>query len=134
MSEEAGPDPKRSRRLSGEPALYENIQFPELTKFNPPDKLPTIASVIGRLRYLMGGGKKNMEKERALREVAKEVEAKYYHDTIYCKSLATIIKELRTIWTSYSEGKKVAKAGKITQTKAKAYICLLYTSPSPRDS
>ena len=66
MSEEAGPDPKRSRRLSGEPALDENIQFPELTKFNPPDKLPTIASVIDRLRYLMGGGKKNMEKERAV--------------------------------------------------------------------
>ena len=63
---------KKSRRLSGEPALHED-HFPPLTQFNPPDKLPSMASVIGRLRNLSGGGRSNMISHKAVLEVAKEV-------------------------------------------------------------
>ena len=56
MDAEAGPSSTRkSRRLSGEPALHEDY-FPALTRFNPPDQLPTKASIIGRMRMLCVGG------------------------------------------------------------------------------
>ena len=47
---------RKSRRQSGEPALHED-HFPPLKKINPPDKLPTKASVIGKMRSLCTGGK-----------------------------------------------------------------------------
>ena len=75
---------KKSRRLSGEPALEEDLHFPLLAHFNPPDKLPSISSVIGRVRMLSGGGNNNMSREKAVQEVTKEIESKYYHDTVYC--------------------------------------------------
>ena len=99
-AEQGSSEGKRSRRLSGEPDLRDDIHFPPLSKFNPPDKLPTIASIIGRLRMLSGGG--NMPANKAVLEVAKEVESKYYHD-------------LR-------DGKRKAKAGRMTHTTAKVYM------------
>ena len=63
-----------------------------------------------------------MSVDKAIYEVAKEVEAKYYHDTVYCKSLRMITKDIQKMWTTYQEGKKVAKAGRLTLTKAKAYV------------
>ena len=113
---------KKRRRLSGEPCLEENINFPPLERFNPPDKLPTYASIVGRIRYLSGGGKRNMPADKAIVEVAKEVEAKYYHDTVFCKSLSEITREIKKMWTMYQDGKKLAKAGRLTLTKAKAYV------------
>ena len=47
---------KRSRRQSGEP-VWEADHFPANAKFQPPTKLPTFKSVIGRVRYLTQGGK-----------------------------------------------------------------------------
>ena len=76
MAEET--EGKKSRRISGELALHVDY-FPVLLKFNPPDKLPTYASVIGRMRSLCAGGKSNMSKDNAAVEVAKEVMCKYYH-------------------------------------------------------
>ena len=73
---ESDPSGKRSRRLSGEEVLDEDCHFPLLSKFNPPDKLPTIAGVIGRLRMLSGGGKKNLSRQQAVAEVSKEIESK----------------------------------------------------------
>ena len=123
-AEGASSERKKSRRLSGEPALHED-HFPPLTQFNPPDKLPSMASVIGRLRNLSGGGRSNMSSHKAVLEVAKEVEAKYFHDTIYCKSFTTITKRIEEMWTNFQEGKKFAKAGRVHLTKAKAYIELI---------
>ena len=101
---------KRSKRLSGEPPLDEDFHFPPLKVFNPPDKLPTYASIIGRLRMLAGGGKSNMPINKAIAEVAKEVESKYFHDTVYCKSKASIIKAIGALYKTYSDGKMYAKA------------------------
>ena len=118
---------KRSRRLSGEPPLHlpDDDAFPPLTRFNPPTKLPTKASAIGRLRHLSGGGKRNMTRAEAVKEVAKEVEDKYHHDTVHCKSMRGIVRELTALFNIYTEGKKRAKAGVATHTKAKQYEQLL---------
>ena len=117
---------KRSKRLSGEPPLDEDFHFPPLKVFNPPDKLPTYASIIGRLRMLAGGGKSNMPINKAIAEVAKEVESKYFHDTVYCKSKASIIKAIGALYKTY-EGKKFAKQGLMNRTVAQEYVKLIKT-------
>ena len=118
---------KKSRRLSGEPALEEDLHFPLLDHFNPPDKLPNIASVIGRVRKLTGGGKglSMMSKDKAVQEVTKEIESKYFHDTIYCHSQRHINTKVTKVMADFTEGKKLAKAGRLTLTKAKAYVELI---------
>ena len=105
-AEQGSSEGKRSRRLSGEPALQDDIHFPPLSKFNPPDKLPTIASIIGRLRMLSGGGRNNMPANKAVLEVAKEVESKYYHDTVFCKSESQIVTVIRKLWSDFREAKR----------------------------
>ena len=77
---------RHSRRLSGEEVLDINTSFPMCEKFQPPNKLPTLRSILGRMRYLCGGGKRNMGVKEAATEVAKEVFCKYYHDSICCLS------------------------------------------------
>ena len=93
---------RRRRRLSGEPVLDEDCHFPMLSKFNPPDKLPTVASIVGRLRMLCGGGKRNMTRQQAVAEVSKEIESKYYHDTIHCKSLPAIRRSVKTLFDNFT--------------------------------
>ena len=83
---------KRSRRQSGEP-VWEADHFPANAKFQPPTKLPTFKSVIGRVRYLTQGGAYQMQRDMAIKQVALEVESKYYHDTVYCIPLRTIERE-----------------------------------------
>ena len=113
---------RRSRRLSGEPVLDEDCHFPMLSKFNPPDKLPTVASIVGRLRMLCGGGKRNMTRQQAVAEVSKEIESKYYHDTIHCRSLPAICRSVKTLFDNFTEGKKEAKKGRLMLVKAKTFI------------
>ena len=118
---------KRSKRLSGEPPLDEDFHFPPLKAFNPPDKLPSNASIIGRLRMLSGGGKQNMPIKKAMVEVAKEVESKYFHDTIFCKSSSSIVKAVGALYKIYSEGKVYAKAGRMNLSIAQQYVELIKT-------
>ena len=119
----ADPSSKRSRRISGEPVLEEDFHFPLLSKFHPPDKLPTVASVVGRLRMLCHRGKNNMmTRQQAVAEVSKEIESKYYHDTVHCKSLPAIRRSVTTLYDDFTDGKKEAKKGRLTLTKAKAYV------------
>ena len=66
-----------------------------------------------------------MSSHQAVVEVAKEIESKYFHDTIYCKSYANIIKQLEMVWSNFKEGKKMARKGRTNLTKAKAYIELI---------
>ena len=124
-AEQGSSEGKRSRRLSGEPALQDDIHFPPLSQFNPPDKLPTIVSIIGRLRMLSGGGRNNIPANKAVLEVAKEVESKYYHDTVFCKSESQIVTVIRKLWSDFREGKRNAKSGRLTHTTAKAYVDMI---------
>ena len=119
-SEEA----RRSRRQSGEPALHGD-HFPPLKKFNPPDKLPTKASVVGRVRYLCSGGKNNMSNDKAAVEVAKEVYSKYFHDTVFCLSKSKITQCVKDLWKVQRDGGRVARAGRMNLKLAQDYQKLI---------
>ena len=56
---------RKSRRI-----IWESDHFPPVAKFQPPTKLSTISSVIGRVTY----------REKTVKKVAMEVESKYYLD------------------------------------------------------
>ena len=62
------------------------VVFPDLSNFSPPTKLPTNRSVVGVLQNVIKGSKgaNQISTNDAVREVAKRVYAKYYHDTVYC--------------------------------------------------
>eukprot|EP00058_Branchiostoma_floridae_P018115 XP_002603604.1 hypothetical protein BRAFLDRAFT_93148 [Branchiostoma floridae] len=81
--------------------------FPPSKHFNPPTKLPTLQSVISMLRYHLeveGIGK--VTTDMAVSEVAKQVYAKYYHDTVYCVSLSTIKRRVEALRKQFTEGRK----------------------------
>ena len=67
---------------------------------------------------LSGRGKHNLDIKSAIVQVTKEVESKYFHDTIYCKSTSQINRLITTTWTNFQEGKRLAKAGRLNLTKA----------------
>lgn len=79
--------------MAGEPVLDADINFPALERFLPATQLPTLGSIIGRLRYLSSGGKRNWSHDQAILQVTVEVESKYYHDTVYCQHTKTILKK-----------------------------------------
>ena len=63
-----------------------------------------------------------MPANKAVLEVAKEVESKYYHETVFCKSESQIVTVIRKLWSDFREGKRKAKSGRLTYTTAKAYV------------
>ena len=65
---------KRSKRQAGE-IVWDADHFPPSSKFQPPTKLPTTKSVIGRFRFLTMGGKHQMKREVAISQVALEERA-----------------------------------------------------------
>ena len=101
--------PPKTRHSSG--GIDPNVLFPAMTSFLHPTKLPVIKSVIGVMRHLMAGGKARMSVKEAVREVAKRVYAKWFHDTIYCISLSTIVDRLEKMWNVFKEGNKRFNAG-----------------------
>ena len=96
---------RRSRRLSGELVLDVDKSLPMCEKFQPPTKLPTLKSVLGRMRALSGGAKRNMSLKEAAKEVAKEVYCKYYHDTVCCFSVKWIQVLIEKEYQVMSKGK-----------------------------
>ena len=80
---------RKSRRQAGE-IIWESDHFPPVAKFQPPTKLPTLYSVIGRVIYLTQGGKNQLPREKAVKQLALEVESKYYHDTVHCIPLRSV--------------------------------------------
>ena len=86
--------------------------FPPCKTFQPPTQLPTVRSVIGMLRYHLDrstGSKSGIvTKDMAIREVAKQICAKFYHDTVYCVSLNTIVRKANELKKLVIEGKKRA--------------------------
>ena len=67
---------RKSRRQAGE-IICESDNFPPVAKFQPPTKLSTISSVIGRVRYLTQAGRNQLPREKAVKQLAMEVESKY---------------------------------------------------------
>ena len=103
--------PPKTRKSSG--GIDPNVLFPAMTNFLHPTKLPVIKSVIGVMRHLMAGGKENMSVKGAVREVAKRIYAKWFHDTVYCTPLSTIIDRLEKMWNVFKEGKMRFNAGRL---------------------
>ena len=80
--------------------------FPPQKFFKPPTKLPTVQSVICMIRYHLEKGIGSVTKDMAIREVTKQIYAKYYHDTVYCVSLTTIQRRIDALWKKFNEGRK----------------------------
>ena len=96
---------RKSKRLSGEQMISIEESYPACEKFQPPAKLPNLKSVLGRMRHLCGGGKRNMQVKQAVDEVAKEVYCKYFHDNICCITIQGISKKVRKEYDVMLKGK-----------------------------
>ena len=120
VSSDQGQARKTSRRQSGEPA-WEFDHFPPSAKFQPPSKLPTVTSVVGRVRHLTQGGKYQMKREDASKQVALEIESKYYHDTVYCIPLRTIERKVDKLMQTYINGKARLLEGRENDQVVKEY-------------
>ena len=85
-----------------------DTEFPPLKQFSPPDKLPDYMNVVGMLRSLLEGkGQgRGVTVDLAVREVAKQIVAKWFHDNVYHKSLDSIVKMIRKVHSTYREGNR----------------------------
>lgn len=102
----AGP----STRSAG-PVYDPKFHFSPEEKFQPPNKLPTVKSVISSIRYHVKGieggtGGRGVSVKEAIREVAKQVYSKWFCDTVCCLSLSTIERRLTEIFNVFQEGHK----------------------------
>ena len=50
--------------------------------------------------------------DMAAREVSKQIQAKWFHDTVYYVSLSSVCKMVRKVHTTYTEGKHRQKQGR----------------------
>lgn len=109
--------PPKTRKQSG--GIDPAVVFPVLPKFVPSSQLPTIKSVIGVLQNLTVGGLSGffqISHKEAVREVAKLVYAKWYHDTVYTIPLYAIVRKMEKMWDTFREGKKrYARGGKAVE-------------------
>ena len=105
--------PPKTRNQSG--GIDPSVVFPSMPKFLPSSQLPTIKSVIGVLQHLvlqnLASGVPQTSHKDAVREVAKLVYAKWYHDTVYCLPLNGIDRKLEKMWATFREGKKRFASG-----------------------
>ena len=87
-------------------------EFPPCKTFQPLTQLPTVRSVIGLLRHHLdvttgtGPMRGKVTTDMAICEVAKQIYAKYYHDTVYCVHTANISRRARDLRQKVIEGKK----------------------------
>ena len=82
----------------------------------------TIASKhnhIGRMRMLCGEGKRNLTRQQAVSKVSKEIESKYYHITIHCKSLPAIRRSVKTLFDNFTQ-KERGKEGQVNTGQGKS--------------
>ena len=80
---------------------------------------------MGRVRYLTKGGKHQEKKDMALKQVAMEVESKYYHDTIYCMPSRAIYRKLENMMSIFKEGKSRLLEGRDTLKVVQEYKDLI---------
>ena len=119
----AGVGGGRSSR-SGGTIFDADVEFPPMRTYEPKSKLPTIKSIIGMLRYHIGRGGGGKSVESSVREVAKQVLAKWYHDTVACKSLSSIVREVEKLRAIFIDGKRRYARGEKShsETAVKKYM------------
>ena len=85
-----------------------------MKEFTPSDKLPDYKSVVGVVRYsLEKKGKGVTTVDMAARAVSKQIQAKWFHDTVYYVSLSSVCKMVRKVHTTYTEGKHRQNQGRL---------------------
>lgn len=109
----ASADPKRQTRSTGD-LLDPDNDFPAISKFKDPKKLPLCSDIIGVLRHLLEDPKSMITTSQALHEVKKMVYSKWYHDTVYCITPVAILKCIEKEWNIFKEGKKRIRSGRLT--------------------
>ena len=87
---------------SGGTILDADVTFPPMRTYETETKLPSIKSVLCMLRK---GGSGNCG-DFASRGVAKQVSAKWYHDTVACESLSTITREEEKLRNRFVNGNR----------------------------
>ena len=114
------PKGPKTRRQSGD--INPDVEFPLLDNFRRPTKLPTYQDVIGVLQSLTAA---KIKHEDAVREVAKMVYSKWFHDTVFCVHLNTVQDRLRKTWEIFREGRKRFNAGRMSGPAIDAYKSLV---------
>ena len=114
----------RATTRSSAPDFDLDTAFPKMKMFLPATMLPTLASVVGMLRYpsltlsdthsfthsltclLRYGSRKGISRSTAVTEVAKQIYAKWYHDSIPCVSPSPLRAKLEKLLVLVQEGQK----------------------------
>ena len=93
---------------SGDNVYNFEVDFPAAGTFLPSNKLPTYRNIVGLLRHLLEGkGRgRGVTVDIVCREVAKQVISKWFHDTVYYKSITTVLKMVKIVHTQYTVGKQ----------------------------
>ena len=109
-----------------------DVAFPMISMFRPCNKLPTLASTVGLLRYYSSQRqtRKGVGSDQASREVAKILTAKWYHDTLPCINFETLVCRLVKLYQEViigsrdmrrTDGKKRKSVERYKELVAKKY-------------
>ena len=113
---------KHTRASLGAGGVDPHVMFPVMSHFQPRTQLPTYKSIIGKLRHLTSGGAANMAHSAAVKEVAKLIWLKWYHDTCYCLSQPSIERRLDKLWSSFRKAREDYVRDRFTSSNMKKYI------------
>jgi hypothetical protein len=108
----------KNTRASG-PLLDPVVIFPECPRTTPP--LPDIATVIGLIKYHLREGKCGKSEKDVVREVAKLVYSKWWHDTVYCITMDGIVYKMTELYKQYKDGWLRLKQGRDKSVAAEKY-------------
>ena len=125
----AGSSGSRCTRSSG-PVLDLEEVFPKMKTYLPPTQLPTLASVVGMLRYFTdrsrcGAGR---TRDMGIIEVAKQIYAKWYRDSVPCIGLTTLRRRLDALLKLVQDGNhryQQQKKGGMGKKKVAEYMELV---------
>ena len=69
------------------------------------------------LKYHISDGSACNSAEKAVTEVAEQIEAKWNHDTVVCKSLSTIVRKVEEVRKTFVAGKLRYARGKLANNE-----------------
>ena len=110
--------PSRATRSSG-PLLDPDVVFPESEHIST--QLPDTKTVIGLVKFIQKKGHGSKTEGEVLREVGKLVYTKWWHDTVYCIALSSVVKRVTKLWGEFKEGVKRWRAGRLSSAAVKRY-------------
>ena len=110
--------PPRTTRASG-PLLDPDVVFPEVEKIS--SQLPDLKTVIGLVKSLLKKGNGWKTEKEVFVEVAKLVYTKWWHDTVYCIAISSVVKRVTKLWGELKEGVKRWRAGRSGSAAVKRY-------------